>query len=197
MGNSFRFWSQYLESSSSLCVSQPGNPGQVTPLSPSFLSSPYKMHGVPWWLSGEESDCQCRSPEFSPWVRKLPWRRKWQATPISLPGKSHGQRSQAGYSPWDHKESDLAEQLTTRAQADCSLLKLEFRIALPVFSAVTRKRCLLFSSQAAPCLDSCVWGSTRQSVCLRGSLRCFREACAVGFQLSDLPFVQVSFSFLS
>ena len=31
------------------------------------------------------------------------WRKKWQPTPVSLPGKSHGQRSQVGYSPWGHK----------------------------------------------------------------------------------------------
>ena len=36
---------------------------------------------------------------FSPWVRKIPWRGKWQRTPIFFPGKSHGQRSLAGYSP--------------------------------------------------------------------------------------------------
>ena len=49
----------------------------------------------------KEPVCQCRRCEFSPWVRKIPWRRKWQCTPVSLPGKSHGQRSLAGYSPWD------------------------------------------------------------------------------------------------
>ena len=39
---------------------------------------------------------------------KLPWRRKWQpVTPVFLPGKSHGQRSLARYSPRDCKESDL------------------------------------------------------------------------------------------
>ena len=38
------------------------------------------------------------------WSGKIPWRRKWQATPIFLPGKSHGERS---YSPWGHKESDM------------------------------------------------------------------------------------------
>ena len=38
--------------------------------------------------------------EFDPWVRKIPWRRKWQPTPVFLPGKSHGQRSLGGYSPW-------------------------------------------------------------------------------------------------
>ena len=37
------------------------------------------------------------------------WRRKWQPTPVFLPGKSHGQRSQVGYSRWDLKESDMTE----------------------------------------------------------------------------------------
>ena len=41
-----------------------------------------------------------------------PWRRKWLPTPIVLPGEFHGQRSMAGYSPWGHKELDVAEQLT-------------------------------------------------------------------------------------
>ena len=56
---------------------------------------------------GKESDCQCRRCEFNPWVGKIPWRKKWQPTPVFLPGKSHGQRSLAGYSPWDCKESIL------------------------------------------------------------------------------------------
>ena len=43
---------------------------------------------------------QCRRPGFDPWVRKIPWRREWLPTPVFLPGKSHGQRSLAGYSPW-------------------------------------------------------------------------------------------------
>ena len=42
---------------------------------------------------------------------RFPWRRKWQPTPIFLPGKSHGQRKLAGYSPWGRKESDTAERL--------------------------------------------------------------------------------------
>ena len=40
---------------------------------------------------------------FSLWVEKIPWRRKWQLTSIFLPGKFHGQRSLAGYSPWSRK----------------------------------------------------------------------------------------------
>ena len=46
------------------------------------------------------------------WVGKIPWRRKWQPTPVVLPGKSHGRRSLVGCSPWSHKESDTTEQLT-------------------------------------------------------------------------------------
>ena len=47
--------------------------------------------------------------EFDPWVEKIPRRREWLPTPVFLPGKSHGQRSLAGYSPWSHKESDTTE----------------------------------------------------------------------------------------
>ena len=57
---------------------------------------------------------QCGRPRFNPWVRKIPWRRKWQPTPLLLPGKSHGQRSLVGYSPWGGKESDMTEQLHFR-----------------------------------------------------------------------------------
>ena len=39
----------------------------------------------------------------------FPWRRKWQPTPVRLPGKSHGQRSLVGCSPWGHYESDTTE----------------------------------------------------------------------------------------
>ena len=51
-------------------------------------------------------------PGFDPWVGKIPWRRKWQPTPIFLTGKSHGQRSLMGYNPWGHTELDTTEQLT-------------------------------------------------------------------------------------
>ena len=47
---------------------------------------------------------QCERPRFNPQVGKTPWRREWQPTPVFLPGKSHGQRSLAGYSPWSHKK---------------------------------------------------------------------------------------------
>ena len=64
------------------------------------------------FTSVKESACRrhkrCR---FSPWVRKIPWSKKWQPTPVFLPGKFHGQRSLAGCSLWGHKESDTTERL--------------------------------------------------------------------------------------
>ena len=67
---------------------------------------------VPRWLSGKESACQCRRHEFNPWVGKMPWSRKWQPTPVFLPGKSHGQRSLVDYSPPGHGESDTTKWLS-------------------------------------------------------------------------------------
>ena len=56
---------------------------------------------------------QFRRHVFNTWVGKIPWRREWQPTPVSLPREFHGQRSLVGYSPWDHKESEnTAEWLT-------------------------------------------------------------------------------------
>ena len=66
---------------------------------------------LPWWLGGKESACQCRRPGFNPRVGKISWRKKWQPTPVFLPGKSCGQRSLVGYSPWAGKELDTTEWL--------------------------------------------------------------------------------------
>ena len=52
--------------------------------------------------------------EFESSVGNIPCSRKWQLTPVVLPGKFHGQRSLGGYSPWDCKESDTTEQPSTR-----------------------------------------------------------------------------------
>ena len=67
--------------------------------------------GFPGGLSGNKSTCQCKRRGFNPWVGKIPWQRKWQPTPVFLPGEFHGQRSPVGSmgSPWGHKESDTTE----------------------------------------------------------------------------------------
>ena len=56
--------------------------------------------GDPGWVPGRSLDG----------TGKIPWRRKWQPTPVFLPREFHAQRSLAGYSSWDHKESDMTEQ---------------------------------------------------------------------------------------
>ena len=73
----------------------------------------YPLHRLPRWHSGKESACQCkrcRKPGFDTWVRKIPWRRKWHPTSVFFPGKSHGQRSLVGYSPWGRKKLDMTER---------------------------------------------------------------------------------------
>ena len=72
-----------------------------------------KIYAV-WAFPGDSDHrvcLQCGTSGFNPWVGKIPWRRKWQPTPVFLPGKSHGWRSLAGYIPWGCKELDTTEQL--------------------------------------------------------------------------------------
>ena len=69
--------------------------------------------GFPSGSDGKESANNAGDLDLiHPWVKKIPWRRAWQPTPVFLSGKIHGQRSLAGYSPWGHKESDTTEHLT-------------------------------------------------------------------------------------
>ena len=94
--------------------------------------------GPPRWPGGKEFACHCRRLGFDPWIRKIPWRRKWQPTSVFLPGKSHGQRSLAGYSSWGRKDLDATELLSThesssgwafmllRGHWDCFKCKLAF-----------------------------------------------------------------------
>ena len=69
------------------------------------FSSLQIYRGLPWWLGGKEPTCQCRRHGFHSTIRKILWRRKRHPTPVFLPGKSHGQRSLVGYSPWDLKRA--------------------------------------------------------------------------------------------
>ena len=62
---------------------------------------------------GKETACQCRRCEFESWVRKIPWRRKGQSTPVFLPGKSYEQRSLADYSLWGGR---IGRDLVTKKQ---------------------------------------------------------------------------------
>ena len=74
---------------------------------PSFILS-----GLPRWRNGKESTCQCRRHrrcKLDSWVGKIPWRRKWQPTPVFLPREFYGQRSLVGYSPGVWKGLDMTK----------------------------------------------------------------------------------------
>ena len=80
-------------------------------------------------------------PGFDSRVGKIPWRRKWQPTPVFLPGEFYGQRSVASYSPWGHILSDMTERLTQH----CKIYHC-FIILNSNFSCV----CLCLVTQSCP-----------------------------------------------
>ena len=55
------------------------------------------------------------------WVGKMPWRKKWQPTPVFLPRKFYGQRSLVGYNPWGHKRA--GHDLATKQQQNTKNFK--------------------------------------------------------------------------
>ena len=96
----------------------------VVKKSAAFICRTASKERLPRLLSGKESACQCRRHGFNPWVRKIPWRRKWQPTLVFLPGKSHGQRRLEGYSPWGRKQLDITEQSSTHVPVPLVSLSL-------------------------------------------------------------------------
>ena len=87
----------------------------------------WQLFGLPRWDSGKESACQYRRHRFHAWVRKISWRRKWQPTPIFLPGKSYGQRSLVGYSPWGLRITQLSNWAVSNGNyllRICALLEI-------------------------------------------------------------------------
>ena len=125
-----------------------------------YLAMGHQKRGLPWWHSGKESTCQCRRPRFDSWVRKIPWRRKWQPGLIFLPGESHGERSLVGYSPWDHQESDTTERLTL----SCTKHSLPFTESffLPLFTWRLRRRfCSCWWSSLSHVSNTCQWLESR------------------------------------
>ena len=76
---------------------------------------------------------QCRRHKwrgFNPWVRKSPWRRTWQPTPVFLPGESHGQRSLEGYSPGVTQSQTRLRYLGTHARNIYNILISCIKIVL-------------------------------------------------------------------
>ena len=117
------------------------------------LASPLLSgHWLPWWLSGKRSACQSRKHRFGLWVKKIPWSRKRQPTPVLFPGKSHKQRSLVGYSLWGHR---VRHDWATKQQQ-------HLRTLLTIQKSVSPKRCWLNPGNAREIrMKAGVWAPQR------------------------------------
>ena len=79
--------------------------------------SEYLLNSVPWNINTVRYFLKKKPGAKKIWeelhIMLITWRRKWQATPVFLPGESHGQRSLAGYSPWGRKSQTWLRDITT------------------------------------------------------------------------------------
>ena len=114
----------------------------------------YVDSGLPRGHSGKDSACQCRRskrPGFNPWLGKTPWRRKWQPTPVFLPGKSHGPEKLGGL---QSRGSQSQKQLSahTHTHIQCCQQSNKADKIIPIFQMKEEKtesaRCLLFCSRS-------------------------------------------------
>jgi len=90
-------------------------------------------NGLPRWLSGKESSCQCRRcrrHRFDPWVEKIPWRRKWQPSPVSLPEKWTWTEEPGRLQSIGLKELDTTEELSTSSIYNTVLFVIEYHTEL-------------------------------------------------------------------
>ena len=125
------------------------------------MSPQQRCSGLLRWLSGKESVCQCRRCKrfrFDPWVWKIPWRRKWEPIPASLPGKSHGQRNLVGYNTSGSKESSWLSKHTAEIFKTCEYVTIYNK---EDFGDMIKGKhfevgdCCFRCSVAKPCLTLC------------------------------------------
>ena len=91
---------------------------------------------------------------FNPRVREIPWRRKWQPTPLFLPGESFGQRSVVDYSPWGHKESDTTGKQSGSSSKSKTQLPYDPFILLQIYTQ-EKCKCLFIQKFMHDCSQQC------------------------------------------
>ena len=124
--------------------------------------------GLPRWRSGKKFTCQCRKHRFDPWVGKIPLREKWQPASVFLPGKSHGQRSLAGYSLWGRTESGMTEHVCTHTH---NLLDLGDRSQIQGFVQGEESNKRDLSKTGAPKYKTLHIRLNEKSVVQKGTIR--------------------------
>ena len=134
---------------------------------------------LPRWCSSEEPAANLLDVGSIPGLGKIPWRRQWQPIPVLLPGKSHGQRSLAGYSPQSCKESNMTEhagvQPTPKQGVGVGGLCSTFLRAewLHTLFGVLHRICLFSLNY----FFIPVWGHTDVNGCLFYTLACNSTQC--------------------
>ena len=102
----------------------------------------FYLQGLPRWLSGKESACQCRRWKrcrFDPWLGRIPWSRKWQPTPVFLPENFPGQRSLVDEGSRGHKEPDTTNTHSHIYLPVCLILGIGI---IPTFWVASPRECL-------------------------------------------------------
>ena len=123
--------------------------------------------GLPEWLSSKEPACQCRRHRrhgFNPWIRKIPWSRKWRSIPVFLPGEFYGQRSPVGFSPWGCKESDMIEHPHTQE---------------PTWTHHSHPKSTVYLSVHSWCCTFCEFGQMYKDISTITVLTALRILCAL------------------
>ena len=131
----------------------------------------YSNHsgGFPGGASDKECTHQCRRHKrhrFDPWIKKIPWRRKWRPSPVFLHGESHRQRSLVGYSPWGCKESDTTEVTYHKLQPfqtslDYVSFSTDHVMSLKHMSKLLRLSTIYYRGPITVSLGSRKWGSQK------------------------------------
>ena len=129
-----------------------------------YLLDHWFILSFPGGSDGKSVCLQFGRPRFDPWVGKIPWRRKWQPTPVVLPGKFHGWRNVICYSPWGRKESDTTEGLVYSKRIQFRNSQMEEMCKAKTYGERTRALSRGHSSQISKrsqtqrCYEPLLWG---------------------------------------
>ena len=130
--------------------------------------------GFPGGSVVKESACQCRRPWSDPWVKKIPWRRKWQPTSIFLLEEFHGQRSLVGYYPQGRKESAMIEHTHIALQIFQHIFYVEILYISEINISPAKSTTILYTCLRKQYLST-VWSKKKKKKILLNASAHFEE----------------------